>query len=278
MTARAQPDGTTIVLIHGLWLTPLSWEHWKERYEGRRLPVVAPTWPGMDKPIDELRRDPSSMNGVGVKEIADRYDAAIRGLAAPPIIIGHSFGAAVTEILLDRGLGVGVAGVAISPPPIKGVLRLPTSALRAGFPVLKDPANRKRTVGLTPAQFHYGFTNTLSEEEAQRVYDRYQVPGPGRPIFQSATANLDPKTPAKVTFKSTTRPPLLVIGAGKDHTVPASLSREVAKHESKAASVTGYQEYPDRSHWIIGQDGWEEVADYALDWALRHRAESERPA
>lgn len=276
MTAAAQPDAQTILLIHGLWLTPLSWEHWKERFEQRGHRVLAPAWPGMDTSIDEFRRDPSGAEGVGVTEIADHYDAIVRGLDAPPIIMGHSFGGLFTQILLDRGLGS--AGVAISPAQVKGVLRLPLATLRSSSPVLSNPANRKRAVGLTPKQFHYGFTNTLSEAEAQKVYDRYQVPGPGRVLFQAATANFDPRAATKVTFKSKIRPPLLVIGNGKDHTVPASISRETAKHQSKASSITGYQEYPDRSHWTIGQDGWEEVADYGLDWALRHPAGGERPA
>src|SRR5215207_4139295 len=166
-----------MVLIHGLWLTPLSWERWIDRYEGLGYRVIAPTWPGMDADIEDLRRDPSAMAGVGITEITDHYDTIIRALDTPPIIMGHSFGGSVTQLLLDRGLGS--AGVAIHPAPVKGVLRLPVSALRSAFPVLRNPLNRNRAVALTPKQFHYAFTNTLSREESQAVYERYHVPGPG---------------------------------------------------------------------------------------------------
>ena len=261
------PD--TIVLIHGLWLTPLSWEHWINRYEELGYRVIAPTWPGMDADIEDLRRDPSAMAGVGITEITDHYDAIIHALLdTPPIIVGHSFGGLVTQLLLDRALGS--AGVAIHPAPVKGVLRLPVSALRSALPVLRNPLNWNRAVPLTPKQFHYGFTNTLSEEESQAVYERYHVPGPGRVLFQAATANLNPHAATKVDFKSESRAPLLVVGGGHDHTVPASVAKEAATRQSKAKSATEYKEYPGRSHYTLGQDGWEEVADYALEWATKH--------
>src|SRR4051794_12943290 len=157
-----------IVLIHGLWLTPLSWAGWKERFEGRGHEVHAPAWPRMQDDIEQVRRDPSPMNGLGVAEIVEHYADYIRGLDRQPILVGHSFGGLVVELLLDRG--VGVTGVALSPAPLKGVLRLPPAQLRAAFPVLGNPANRKRTVDLTPKQFHYAFTNTMADEEARAAY------------------------------------------------------------------------------------------------------------
>src|SRR2546428_5879524 len=154
-----------IVLIHGLWLSPRSWEGWKERFEGRGYRVLAPAWPRMQEDIEEVRRDPSPMNGLGVTEVVDHYEGIIRELDRPPVIMGHSFGGLFTELLLDRGLGA--AGVALSPAPVKGVLRLPPTQLRSAFPVLGNPANRSRTVELTPKQVHYGFPNTMAQDEAQ---------------------------------------------------------------------------------------------------------------
>ena len=160
--------------------------------------------------------------------------------------------------------------MAIHPAPVKGVLRLPISSLQSAFPVLRNPLNRNRAVALTPKQFHYRFTNTMSEEESQAVYERYHVPGPGRVLFQAATANLNPRAATKVDFKNESRAPLLVVGGGHDHTVPASVAKEAATRQSKAKSATEYKEYPGRSHYTLGQDGWEEVADYALEWATKH--------
>jgi pimeloyl-ACP methyl ester carboxylesterase len=256
-----------IVLVHGLWLTPRSWEGWKERFETRSRRVLAPAWPRMRGEVEDVRRDPSALNRLGLSEIVDHYEGLVRGLDRPPVIIGHSFGGLVTELLLDRGLGA--AGVAISPAPVKGVLRLPPAQLRATLPVLANPANRNRTVELTPKQFHYNFTNTMAQDEAKAAYDRYQVPGPSRLIFQAAFANFNPRAANKVDFDKSDRPPLLVIGNDQDHTVPASVSKEAAKRLGKSGAVVDYKEFAGRPHFA-GSPGWEAVADYALDWADRH--------
>jgi pimeloyl-ACP methyl ester carboxylesterase len=264
MSDDAKP---VVVLVHGLWLTPRSWEHWIDRYTAAGHRVLAPAWPGMEVEVDALRRDPSPMNGLGVVEVADHYESFLRGLDKAPIIIGHSFGGLLVQMLLDRGLGS--AGVALHPAPPKGVLRLPVSALRSAFPVLRNPANRKRTVALTPAQWHYSFTNTLGPAESRAAYDRYHVPCPGRPLFQAATANLNPRSATRVDYRNDRRAPLLLIGGTADHTAPASMVRENAKRQRRSPSVTEYREYPGRSHFTGGSPGWEEVADFALGWATR---------
>lgn len=264
---RQQPPHT-IVLIHGLWMTPLSWEDWIDHYGYRGFRVLAPAWPGMDVDVEELRADASGIENLGIEDIVDHYDGIIRGLDEPPIIIGHSFGGAFTEILLDRGLGA--AGVAIDAAAVRGVTKLPFSTLRSAFPVLKSPTNNHRAVALTADQFHYAFANTMSPEQSQRAYERYAIPGPGRVLWQGALANFNPHTPAKVDFHNDDRAPLLLIGGGADHIVPAAVDRQMAKKQSKSKAVTEYKEFPGRSHFTIGQDGWEEVADYALDWALEH--------
>lgn len=259
----------TIVLIHGLWLSSRSWEHWVDRYAEAGYQVIAPGWPGMDVDVDVLRKDPSVMNGLGVVEVADHYEKLIRQLDVPPILMGHSFGGLLVQLLLDRGLGS--AGVAIHPAPPKGVLRLPISALRASFPVLGNPANRNRTVSLTPDQWHYSFTNTMNEADSKSAYARYHVPAPGRPLFQAATANVRPGGATTVNFANDDRAPLLLVAGGADHTVPASMVRENLKRYRKSTAVTDIHEYPDRSHFTAGSPGWEEVADDALSWVEQHK-------
>jgi pimeloyl-ACP methyl ester carboxylesterase len=268
--AAGAGGGGTIVLIHGLWLTPLGWEEWVDRYTKLGYQVLAPAWPGMEVGVEALNADPSVMNGLGVTEVADHYEQIIRGLDTTPIIMGHSFGGLVTEILLDRGLGS--AGVAIHPAPAKGVLRLPASALKSGFPVLSNPANRSRTVALSPEQFHYSFTNTLGTKESRPVYDRYHVPAPGRPLFQAATANLNPNAATKVNFRNDQRAPLLLLAGSSDNTVPASMVREAHKRYGKSSALADYKEFPGRPHFTMGVPGWEEVADYALNWAAEHHS------
>jgi pimeloyl-ACP methyl ester carboxylesterase len=264
-------SGDTVVLIHGLWMSPLSWERWIERYAERGHRVLAPAWPGMEeRDVADLRRDTSAYARLGVTEIADHYAAVVRALERPPIIIGHSFGGLIVQILLDRGLGA--AGVAIHPAPIKGILGLPWSSLRVASVALRDPRNRRRAVALTADQFHYAFTNTLDRHESALVYERYAVPGPGRPLFQAGLANFSRHAATQVNVRNDARAPLLLVAGGRDHTVPASTTRANHKLYRHSRAVTELEEYPERSHFTVGQDGWEEVADHALAWAAEQAA------
>lgn len=258
------PD--TIVLIHGLWLTPRSWEHWADRYRTAGFRVLAPAWPGMDDEVEELRQNSGPIADLTATQIVDHYARIVRDLDRPPIIMGHSFGGAFAQMLLDRQLGA--AGVAIDSAPLKGVLRLPLSTLKASLPVLRNPANRHRAVPLSLDEFQYAFTNTMSREESDRVYRRYHVPAAGGVLFEAALANLNPRTALRVDFGNERRAPLLLIAGGADHVVPPSVSRAAAGRYRKSTAVTGYKEFPGRPHYTMGQPGWEEVADYALNWAV----------
>jgi alpha-beta hydrolase superfamily lysophospholipase len=267
-TTSSQPNA--IVLIPGLWLSATSWEHWVERYQNRGFQVLTPNWPGLEGDIQALRDDPSAADDIGFEEVTDHFEKVVRGLDRPPIIMGHSFGGSVVEILLDRGLGA--VGVAIDPGPVKGVLKLPFTELKSASPGLRNPRNRHRAVTLTPEEFHYAFTNTLTDEESAAMYERYAIPGPGKALFQAAFANFHPHSPAKVDFHNDDRAPLLLIAGELDHTAPVSVTRSEYKLESKSQAITAFKEFAGRSHFTIGQPGWEAVADFALDWALNPTA------
>ena len=255
------PD--TIVLIHGLWMTPRSWEHWKERYEGKGYTVLAPAWPGMEGEVEAINADPTPLEKLDVDTIVDHYEGIIRGLDSPPIIMGHSFGGGFTQILLDRG--VGAAGVGIAPATVKGVRDLPLSTLRSTAPLLTHPW--KKYGGLDEKQFHYAFANTLSQEESDAIYKRYHVPAAATVLFEVAFANLHFHAPTKVNFENANRAPMLFIAFSEDHIVPPKPIQHLA--QKYTAVPVEYKEFPDRPHFP-GAPGWEEVADYALDWAAEH--------
>ena len=265
--ASDSASAETIVLIHGMWMTPLSWEHWVNHYTDRGHRVLAPAWPGLDKEPEELRRDPSPLRGIDVTAVVDHYDKIIRGLDRPPIIIGHSFGGLFAQLLLDRGLGA--AGVALGTAAPKGVLRLPLSTLRAAWPALRNPANLNKETPLTQKQFHWCFTNALSSEESDAVYRRYYIPGSARPFFQAGFANFNPNAKTKVNFSNPARPPLLLATGALDRIGPPSVNVSTFNQQRKAPSVTEHKEYPGRSHFP-GQDGWEELADDLLNWTVEH--------
>jgi pimeloyl-ACP methyl ester carboxylesterase len=262
MTASEHP----IVLIHGLWMTPSSWDPFRGYYTERGHQVIAPPWPRISGSVEDMRRDPSPLNGLGVTEIVDHYEGLIRLLDRPPIIMGHSFGGLYVQMLLDRGLGA--VGVAIDGAAAKGVLRVPLSQLRALAPVLVNPFNVRRTVALTFKQFRYGFANTMTEAEARDAYEREAIPSPGRPVFQAGLANFNPWAATKVDYRNEHRAPLLLIAGSEDHTVPPAVNKATYRKYRHTSAVTSFREFPGSSHLILAQHGWEAVADFALSWSL----------
>lgn len=261
----------TIVLLHGLWMTPRSWEHWIAHYASRGHQVLAPAYPGLEVEVEALRADPSPIAALTIRDTVAHLERVLRELASPPVLMGHSFGGVLVQILLDRGFGK--AGVAIHSAAPEGVLRVPPSQMKALFPVLKSPGNRRRAVPFTARQFHYAFTNTLTEQESLQVYERYHVAAPGRFIWDGALANLLPgRSDVYVDVRNSGRAPLLFIAGGDDHIMPAVVNRSNAGLYRKSNAITDYKEYPGRSHYTVGQPGWEEVADYALAWAVERSA------
>jgi pimeloyl-ACP methyl ester carboxylesterase len=266
MTDR-QVNPDTILLIHGLWMTPLSWEHWVTRYESRGHRVLALAYPGFEAGVEALRKDPTPIEKVTVPATVEYFESEIEKLERPPIIMGHSFGGLLTQILLDHGYGA--AGVAIDSAPTEGIRVSPPSQVRATFPILKNPANRHKAVGFTPKQFHYAFTNNLSEEESAKVYERYHIPAPGSWVWDPVLANFTPgHQDTYVDFKNDDRAPLLFISGGEDNIMPAAVNESNMHHYRRSKAITDYKEFPQRSHFTVGEEGWEEVADYALDWAV----------
>jgi pimeloyl-ACP methyl ester carboxylesterase len=264
----------TIVLIHGLWVTPRAWEKWVEHYESKGYRVLAPAYPGLEVEVEALREDPSPIEALTVPAIVEHLENIVGELDSPPIIMGHSMGGLLTQILLDHGYGA--AGVAIDSVPAEGIKVVPVSQIRSVFPVLRNPANRMKAVGFTPEQFHYAFANTLSEEESQEVYDRYHIPAPGRLVWGGVLANFTPgHQDTYVDFRNEDRAPLLFIAGEEDNLMPPAVNESNVKHYRHTKSVTDYKEFPGRSHYIVGQEGWEEVADYALEWAVEN---ANRPA
>jgi pimeloyl-ACP methyl ester carboxylesterase len=270
----ATPD--TIVLIHGLFLDSRSWEGWAERYSSRGYRVIAPSWPGLEGGVEELRRDPTPLTKLDVTKIVDHYDRIIRELESPPIIMGHSLGGTITQLLLTRGLGAAAVGVEAG--TVKGILDLPFSTLKSSFSVLGNPFNRGKATMLNAKQFRYGFTNNgFSDEASQAAYERYAVACANRVLFQVAFQNFPWTSATKVDWRKDDRAPLLFIAGGEDHVVPAKVNEKNAKKYGKSKAVTEYKLYPGRSHFTMIQDGWEQVADYALTWAVEH-ATADGPA
>jgi pimeloyl-ACP methyl ester carboxylesterase len=265
---RANSNGAApVVFIHGLWLLPTSWERWATLFDEAGYAVLTPGWPDDPETAQEANANPDVFAGKTIGQVADHFADVIGELKTKPAVIGHSLGGLVTEIIAGRGLAA--VSVAISPAPFRGVLPLPISELRSTAPVLRNPANRNRAIPLTYEQFRYGFANAVSEDEAKQLYDTFAVPTPGAPLFQSATANLNPWTEAKVDTRNPDRGPLLIISGEKDHTVPWAIANASFKKERRNDGVTEIVKIPDHGHALTIDGGWQAVAETALTFVKR---------
>jgi pimeloyl-ACP methyl ester carboxylesterase len=266
----SSPD--TIVLIHGFWVTPRSWEDWVRHYEARGYRVIAPAYPGFEVEVEALNADTSPITSITVPKVLEHLEAVVGELESP-ILMGHSAGGVFTQLLLDRGHGA--AGVAINSAPTEGVRMVPPSQLKATFSVLKNPANRHRAVGFTPEQWQYAFANTFSEEESRRLYDRYHIPASGGIFWDNVLANFKPgHQETWVDYDNDARAPLLFISGSDDHLMPPSIQRSNAK-KYKSDTVTEVKEFAG-PHLLPSAPGWEQVADHALSWALEHAVQPAR--
>jgi non-heme chloroperoxidase len=265
---RANATGLTpVVFVHGLWLLPSSWDRWATVFGEAGYTALTPGWPDDPETVEEAHAHPEVFARKTVGQVADHFAEVVDRLEKKPAVIGHSFGGLITQMLAGRGLSA--ASVAIDPAPFRGVLPLPISALKSSSPVLGNPANYKRAVPLTYEQFRFAFANALGEDEAKQLYGTFAVPAAGAPLFQAATANLNPWTEAKVDTKNPDRGPLLIISGEKDHTVPWSIANASYKKQKRNEGVTEIIEIPNRGHALTIDGGWRAVADTALAFVRR---------
>jgi non-heme chloroperoxidase len=265
---RANASGKPpVMFIHGLWLLPSSWDNWAKVFEEAGYTALMPGWPDDPETVGEAQQHPEVFARKTVGQVADHFEDVSRKLDGTPVVIGHSFGGLLAQILAGRG--VAKATVAVDPAPFRGVLPLPISSLKAASPALGNPANRHRAVPLTYEQFRYAFANAVGEEEAKQLYDTYCVPASGTPIFQAAAANLNPWTEVKVKSKNPQRGPLLIISGEQDHTVPPAISNASYKKQKRNKGVTEIKEMKGRGHSLTIDHGWREVAENALEFVQR---------
>ncbi len=259
-----------VVFVHGLWLLASSWDRWAAYFETLGFAAVAPGWPDDPDSVVEANASPEAFAGKSIGQVVGHYETVIRALEKKPVIIGHSFGGLIAQILAGRGLAA--ATVAIDPAGFRGVLPLPFSALKSAWPVLGNPLNRTRAIPLTYEQFRYAFANVVGEGEARQLYETFAVPAAGEPLFQAAAANLNPWTEDQVDTKNPQRGPLLIMSGEKDHTVPHAVAHAAFERQSKNTGITEFVEMPNRGHSLTIDSGWRDVAEVAGNFVSRFRA------
>ncbi|MEV1317561.1 alpha/beta hydrolase [Micromonospora arborensis] len=260
--------GTPVVFVHGMFLHAASWASWVELFRTAGYGPVNPGWPGEPATVAEARHEPDRVAGIGIDDIVAHYAQIIGTLGKRPIVIGHSTGALVAQRLLDQGRAA--AAVALQPPPIKGVANLAPSSIPVGWPLLRNPANRRRALSLTARQFRYSHGNALTTTESDQLYQQWAIPSPGRPVFELVSANLSRRSPARIDAANPARGPLLMIAGGKDHSAHRAVVKATVKRYLASPAVTDYQEFLDRGHSMPIDSGWREIADATLDWMRQH--------
>ena len=256
-----------VVFIHGLWLLPSSWASWADFFGQAGYAPLTPDWPDDPETVEEARANPEVLANKTLKQVADHTAEVIGRLEQKPVVMGHSTGGLIAQMLAGGGLAA--ATVAIDPGVFRGVLPLPFSVLKGVGPFLADPRTRGRAITLTFDQFRYGWANALDEDESRRLYDTYHVAGSGIALAQMGNANLNPRTESKVDTKNPDRGPLLILDGEKDHTVPWAIAHAAYKRQKRNPNVTEIQQLPDRGHSLTIDHGWQGVAQAALDFVKR---------
>ena len=266
VAANASGD-TPVVFIHGLWVLPSSWDPWAAFFKQAGYAPLTPDWPDDPATVGAARANPDVLARKTLKQVADHTAEIIRALDEKPVVMGHSTGGLVAQMLAGQGLAA--ATVAIDPGVFRGVLPLPLSVLKGVGPFLINPLTRRRAITLTLDQFKYGWANALDEGEARELYDTFHVAGSGLALVQMGNANLNPWTQAKVDTKNPDRGPLLIIDGEKDHTVPWAIAHAAYKRQRRNPGVTEIVKIPNRGHALTIDHGWREVAQTALDFVER---------
>lgn len=247
----------TVLFIHDAWLTPAIWNHFKGRFSACGYSCLTPPWPSLGSQSEAVLPGarPASL---GLARIIDHYASIVEGLPYAPLLVGHGVGGLVVQLLLDRGLGT--AGIAIAPIPPRGVQR---SALAFNLlPLLLNGGVWEHKAEMTFEYFATKVAQRLSSHEQCAAYRRHIVAAPRRILYETILG-----IRCSVDFSNDQRAPLLLIVGEKDHVIRASLVEAIYNHHHQSIAPTSFECFADRSHWLIAEPGWEEVADYLIEWS-----------
>ncbi len=250
-----------VVFIHGMFMNPASWQQWLADFRAHGYQCVAPAWPGHEGEPAALRANiPADLGKLRLAEVIDTFRSVVRNLPQPPVLIGHSMGGLIVQKLVAEGLAK--AGVCIDSAAPNGAISFQPSFLKSNLPVL-NPLKGDKPYLMPLEHFRYTFCHTMPPEAVQAAYDRFVVPESRNVARDSAgsAGKLDAKKP---------HAPLLFVAGELDHIIPASLNERNLRQYTDAGSIAELKQFPGRTHFICGQDGWQEVAGFVQEWLQRH--------
>ncbi len=247
----------TLFMIHGMFCGPWCWEKYKAFFENKGYACVTTTLRHHELGSNELP-DPR-LGSTSLLDYAKDLEDEISQLPTTPIIVGHSMGGLLAQILGSRGLAKGL--VLLTPAPPSGVFALKLSVIRCFWSGMKKWGWWRKPLLGTFDETVYGVLNLMSEEDQKDIYNRL-VYESGRAAMEIGFYLFDSRDASKVDESRVTCP-VLVIAGSKDRITPASVVRKVS---DKYRTVSTYMEYPNHAHWVIGEPDWEEIAEYVTNW------------
>lgn len=252
----------TIVFITGAFVNHSCWNEWKPYFESRGYKTLVPPWPGKDGDAATLRaRHPDKvLAAVTLPQILDHYERIIRSLPEKPILIGHSFGGQMSQVLMGRGLAAAVVAIHAAPP--QGVIPYELNFLRSTAASLGLFTSLEKTYLMPFEKFQFAFVNGMSPAEQKKAYNALASPESKRALRGGLTSA------ARVDFKAP-HPPLLFLAGKQDQIIPATLCERVFKRYKDKGSVTEFK-LKDRNHYILGLPTWKQDADEIIQWLQAH--------
>ena len=251
-----------VMFVHGLWLLAGSWDAWRGLFEERGYATVGAGMAGRPRFGRRGAGQPGRLRRQGGGR--DHRPLRRSGAAArrPPAIIGHSFGGLITQKLAGEGLAA--AAVAIDPAPIRGVLALPAVDAEGVVPGAAQPGQQVEGGDADLRAVALRVRQRRRRGRGQGAVRAVPRAGAGRPLFQAAFANFNPKAETAVDTSNATRGPLLIVSGEVDHIVPKAVAHGAYKRYGKSAATTEFVEMAGRGHSLALDSGWREVADTAL--------------
>jgi len=257
-----------IVMIHGMWGGRWCWEKYKDFFEKKGYHCISPTLRFHD--VDSKEPPVPQLETASLLDYAEDLEKEIKKLDTLPILMGHSMGGLLAQILGSRGLAKAL--VLLTPASPHGIIALRPSVIKSFWSVLTMWGFWRKPMRQTFDEAVYSMMHLLTAKEQKELFDRF-VYESGRAACEIGFWFLDPKGAAKVDESMLTCPVLVIAGA-QDRITPASVVRKVAK---KYRAVSVYKEFVNHAHWVIGEPGWPEITEYISDWlnqVLRRAGES----
>jgi len=246
----------TIFMIHGMFAGAWVWSNFKGFFEEKGYRCVTTTLRFHD--IDQETPDPQ-LGTTSLLDYADDLEQEIRQLGVKPVVMGHSMGGLLAQMLGSRGLAKTL--VLLAPASPAGILPLKLSAMRAFLSTVTQWGFWKKPIRPTFKEVLYSAFHLMPPEEQHAIYDKFGYES-GRAGCEIGLWFFDSKGASRVDESKVTCP-VLVIAGTEDRMTPASVVRKVAM---KYKAVATYKEFKQHAHWVVGEPGWEAITAYIAGW------------